>query len=53
MAVARALCPVVIGREEQLSDLEDAPLEALRGREWELELDLKGFAGPVPAFSLS
>jgi len=32
MAVARALCPVVIGRDEQLSELEDALLEALRGQ---------------------
>lgn len=32
MAVARALCPVVIGRVSQLSELEDALLEALRGQ---------------------
>jgi class 3 adenylate cyclase/tetratricopeptide (TPR) repeat protein len=32
MAVARALCPVVVGREGQLSELEDALLEALRGQ---------------------
>ena len=31
MAVARALCPVLVGREQQLSELEDALLDALRG----------------------
>lgn len=31
MAVERALCPVLIGREEELSELEDALLAARRG----------------------
>src|SRR4030081_805661 len=31
MAVARVLCPILIGRESELSTLEDALLSALRG----------------------
>src|SRR5919204_4901869 len=31
MALARALCPVLVGREEELSNLEDALLSAMRG----------------------
>src|SRR5918911_3930653 len=31
MALARALCPVLVGREDELSTLEDALLSAIRG----------------------
>ena len=31
MGMVTALCPVVVGRQQQLSQLEDALLEALRG----------------------
>jgi hypothetical protein len=31
MALARVLCPTLIGRESELSALEDALLAALRG----------------------
>lgn len=32
MAITRALCPIVVGREAELTELEDALLEALRGQ---------------------